>query len=274
MKSLEQQVRDYYGAQALPTERVQSIVQLSRDVKPSHKSAWAMGAATAIALIAAILFALNRPPQADLTQLVMAEIAKNHSKHLAPEVATDRYEELQAKLSRLDFSARPVAEFLLKDYELVGGRYCSVQSEFVAQLKLRENASGETCTLYVVPLTPVLRQVKADTRIVNGVRVQVWSEDGRLFGLAREARLNERDPNRRGKTPRRNRPAGRGGVHASAIAIRADQHGPARIDRRRRRTAVGATAAGIRCRNRFGKHPGGTGLDPRTNGLSESRRRI
>lgn len=186
MKTLEQQVRDYYGAQALPVERVQSIVQLSRAVKPAHRFAWAVGAAAAVALLAAILFALNRPTQADLTQLVMTEIAKNHSKHIAPEVTTDRYEEVQAKLARLDFSARPAADFLLKDFQLVGGRYCSVQSEFAAQLKLRENASGETCTLYVVPLTPVLRQVKPDTRVVNGVRVQVWSEGGRLFGLARD----------------------------------------------------------------------------------------
>ncbi len=186
MKTLEQQVRDYYGAQALPVERVQSIVQLGHAVTPSRKLAWAMGAAAAFALVAVILLVFNRPPQGDLTQLVFAEIAKNHAKHIAPEVATDRYEEVQAKLSRLDFSARPAAEFLLKDFQLVGGRYCSVQSEFAAQLKLRENASGETCTLYVVPLTPVLRQVKPDTRVVNGVRVQVWSEDGRLFGLARD----------------------------------------------------------------------------------------
>lgn len=187
MKTLEQQVRDYYESQALPAERVRSIVQLSRAVTPSRNFAWAVGAAAAIAVVAVILFALNRPAQADLTQLVMAEIAKNHSKHIAPEVVTDRYEEVQTKLSRLDFSARPAAEFLLKDFQLLGGRYCSVQSEFAAQLQLRENASGEACTLYVVPLTPALRQVKPDTRVVNGVRVQVWSEDGRLFGLARDA---------------------------------------------------------------------------------------
>lgn len=186
MKTLEQQVREYYRAQALPVDRVRSVVQLSRVVKPTRNFAWAVSAAAAVALVAAILFTLNRPPQTDLTQLVMAEIAKNHSKHLAAEVATDRYEEMQAKLSRLDFSARPASEFLRRDFQLLGGRYCSVQSEFAAQLKLRESASGETCTLYVVPLTPALRQVKADTRVVNGVRVQVWSEDGRLFGLARD----------------------------------------------------------------------------------------
>jgi hypothetical protein len=187
MKTLEQQVRDYYESQALPVERVQSIVQLSRAVTPSRKLTRAMGAAAALALVAVILLVFNRPTQGDLTHLVMAEIAKNHSKHIAPEVTSDRYEEVQAKLSRLDFSARPAAEFLLKDFQLVGGRYCSVRSEFAAQLRLRENASGGTCTLYVVPLTPVLRQVKPDTRVVNGVRVQVWSEDGRLFGLARDA---------------------------------------------------------------------------------------
>jgi hypothetical protein len=187
MKTLEQQVRDYYGSQSLPNERVQSITQLGRAVAPSNRLAWALGAAAAVAVLAAVALVLTRPNRADLTQMVVAEIAKNHAKHLAPEVASDRYEEVQAKLSRLEFSARPAAEFLLRDFQLLGGRYCSVQSEFAAQLKLRENASGAICTLYVVPQTPALQQVKADTRVVNGVRVQVWSEDGRLFGLARDA---------------------------------------------------------------------------------------
>lgn len=187
MKTLEQQVCDYYGEQVLPVERVRSIVQFSRAVTPSRKLVWAMSAAAAFSLIAVIMIVFNRPHQADLTKLVMAEIAKNHAKHIAPEVVTDRYEEVQTKLSRLDFSARPAAEFLLNDFQLLGGRYCSVQSEFAAQLQLRENVSGEACTLYVVPLTPALRHVKPDTRVVNGVRVQVWSEDSRLFGLARNA---------------------------------------------------------------------------------------
>jgi anti-sigma factor RsiW len=194
MNTLEQQVREYYEAQALPVERVRSIVQLSRAVTPSRNIAWAVGAAAAVALVAVILFALNRPPQGDLTQLVMAEIARNHSKHIAPEVATDRYEEVQTKLSRLDFSVLPASEFLRRDFQLVGGRYCSVQSEFAAQLKLRETASGEDCTLYVAPLTPVLRRVKADTRVVDAVRVQVWTEDGRLFGLARDATPQPTEP--------------------------------------------------------------------------------
>jgi hypothetical protein len=187
MKTLEEQVREYYEAQALPAERVQSIVQLCHAVKPARNVAWAVGAAAAVALIALTLFVLNRPVRGDLTQSVMAEIAKNHSKHIASEVVSDRYEEVQATLSRLDFSVMPASEFLRRDFQLVGGRYCSVQSEFAAQLQLRETASGEECTLYVAPMTPVLRQVRTDTRVVDGVRVQVWTEDGRLFGLARDA---------------------------------------------------------------------------------------
>lgn len=190
MKTLEQQVRDYYGSQVLPEARVQSVIQLGRAVTPSNRLAWAVGAAAVVALLAALLFLLNRPAQADLTQSVAAEIAKNHSKRLAPDVASDRYEEVQSKLSKLDFSVLPASEFLRRDFQLVGGRYCSVQSEFAAQLKLREPTSGETCTLYVVPLTPHLQGIKADTRVVNGVRVQVWSEDGRLFGLARDTTTN------------------------------------------------------------------------------------
>ena len=183
-----QRLLDHYESQSLPEARVQSIVQQGRAASSSNRLAWTFrAAAAAVVLLASVLFALNRRAPADLTQLVMAEIAQNHSKRLAPEVASDRYEEVQTKLSRLGFSAQPAAGFLLRDFQLLGGRYCSVQSELAAQLKLRENTSGESCTLYVVPLTPALRPVKQDTRVVNGVRVQVWAEQGRLFGLARDA---------------------------------------------------------------------------------------
>jgi hypothetical protein len=187
MKTLEQQVCDYYATQALPEERVQSIVQLSRTVSPSRRLTWAVGAMAAAILLAGVLFVMNRPVQSNLTQRVMVEIAKNHSKKLQPEFVTGNYQELQAQLSRVEFSILPPGGFLRSGFSLEGGRYCSVQSELAAQLKLQESASGEACTLYVAEATPPLAQIKPGTQVVDGVRVQVWIEDGRLFGLARDA---------------------------------------------------------------------------------------
>lgn len=189
MKTLEEQVRNYYISQAMPDERIETIIYLQESASTKRRLFWAIGiaAAAGLSLLIAGLFGFGRSSHGDRTHAVLAEIAKNHSKQIEPEVLSDRYEEVQAKLSKIDFSVRPIAKFLLDDFQLVGGRYCSVQSEFAAQLKLREKGTGEICTLYVVPLTPVLRQVKADTRVIKGVRVQVWDEDERLFGLARYA---------------------------------------------------------------------------------------
>lgn len=94
---------------------------------------------------------------------------------------------LLAQLSRIDFSILPPGDFLAHDHNLEGGRYCSLQSELAAQLELRQKGSGDPCILYVVALSPELRKVKPDTRVIDGVRVQVWVDNDRLFALARNA---------------------------------------------------------------------------------------
>ncbi|NIP30529.1 MAG: hypothetical protein GTO02_11210, partial [Candidatus Dadabacteria bacterium] len=51
----------------------------------------------------------------------------NHNKKLSVEVVSKDYSELSLMLKKLDFAlVKPDSQFT-KNYELLGGRYCSIQ---------------------------------------------------------------------------------------------------------------------------------------------------
>ena len=115
---------------------------------------------------------------------MVAEIAKNHNKQLAMEIKSGDYRELQTELDRIPFSLKLPEKEVRSKFSLVGGRYCSIQTELAAQLRLSNNDTGVPCTLYITRLTDSLRQLKPTTRTVKGVKVKLWSDGRRFFGLA------------------------------------------------------------------------------------------
>jgi hypothetical protein len=81
------------------------------------------------------------------------------------------------------------------DLELLGGRYCSVQSVPAAQLRVTSPGSNSLQTLYQTeyrkdifgPL-PVLENGEAPVTVnVKGITVRIWVEKGLLFALAEAA---------------------------------------------------------------------------------------
>ena len=138
-------------------------------------------AATLVALAVTVFF-LWKP--ADLTDEVASEIAKNHNKQLAMEIKSGDYHEVQTELDRIPFSLKLPEKEVRSEFTLVGGRYCSIQTELAAQLRLSDNDTGAPCTLYIAKLTDSLRKLKPTTRTVKGVKVKIWSDGQRFFGLA------------------------------------------------------------------------------------------
>ena len=119
-----------------------------------------------------------------MTDEVASEIAKNHNKQLAMEIKSGDYREVQTELDRIPFSLKLPEKTVHSKFTLIGGRYCSIQTELAAQLRLSNNDTGAPCTLYVTKLTDSLGQLKPTTRTVKGVKVKLWSDGQRFFGLA------------------------------------------------------------------------------------------
>ncbi|MEM9594639.1 MAG: hypothetical protein AAGD06_10255 [Acidobacteriota bacterium] len=205
MRHVDDSLKQHYLDQRLGDERVERILAAARSAggtvrdpaedpegRPAGSGsgnrgprrailAWAAAAVLAVVLGAALLL-----PSTDdgLTAKVVGEVAYNHLKGYDVDIRSDRYEIVQAGLDRLDFSILPTRGRLLRDFDLVGGRYCSIQEVLAAQLSVRRRDNGSVCTLYVAPVTETLRPVGDGIGTFGEVQVELWRDDGRLFALA------------------------------------------------------------------------------------------
>ena len=116
---------------------------------------------------------------------VLAEIAYNHQKTVVLDVASPSYDVVQAGLPRLDFSVLSSKAAFLRNYALVGGRYCSLQGELAAQLRMTDRVNGDTLTVYVCKLAPALSGLAPLEQAHGGVEIRLWEDGGRIFALAR-----------------------------------------------------------------------------------------
>jgi anti-sigma factor RsiW len=136
------------------------------------------------AIMILILVADHEEHQRAIGRAVCAEVVMNHMKHSPLEIISSRYSEVQAALSRLNFSIMPANSTILETYRLMGGRYCSIQGVPAAQLRVRDIRSGEECTLYAVKAAGKLQDITPTVDSMDGIRVEVWRQDDVLFALA------------------------------------------------------------------------------------------
>jgi len=124
--------------------------------------------------------------QRGVSDMVLAEIAMNHNKHLDVEFPYNDYESLRVAMNRLDFSLiAPVS--LPPNFVLVGGRYCSIQGKLAAQLKVKNSDTGDVSTLYVTALTDKLKKIDAERVVYDNVSIKLWQDQGHFYGLATDA---------------------------------------------------------------------------------------
>lgn len=194
MSALDREIRAYYEAQALDDQRLDAILETARgQAAPAPSSAvwYARIAAVVAVLIGAFAFIHMELTSRDLTERVLAEIAMNHKKQLAVEVAAMDFSSLQEGLDRLEFSVVPPRR-LIGDADLIGGRYCSIQGSLAAQMKLRDPETGVIRTLYATVIDPELESIGERTLSHDGVRISLWNEQGVFFGLAEDQTPPER----------------------------------------------------------------------------------
>jgi hypothetical protein len=184
--NLSNGLRNYYQGRSLPTQTVQRLLAQAETSKPAtpwlrRPLSWV--ATLFLALIVGQFFYHQQSLQQNLTTLVLEEIAMNHNKKLDVEYQQTRPEILRTAMQRLDFSLNLPAD-IQRDFQLIGGRYCSIQGGLAAQLKVRNNTNGDVSTLYVTTLTEKLRRIKEQHAAQGDVDIHLWQQQGRFFGLA------------------------------------------------------------------------------------------
>ncbi|VAX31436.1 hypothetical protein MNBD_NITROSPIRAE01-2284 [hydrothermal vent metagenome] len=133
-------------------------------------------------VLAAIIALFFFQPRTDITQSVGKEIVLNHNKRLALEFPSQSYTLLENQMSKLDFTLVHSKKVDLQNFQLLGARYCSIQGELAAQLRLEDKA-GRSYTLYQSPVTDDLLKIKSGVRVQDGLRLKLWQEAGLFFGL-------------------------------------------------------------------------------------------
>ena len=194
-KHLNQQINSYYNDKKLDPDKLEQLLSQTKNIHQSENivsHSWSLTRSAAIAasifavIILALIFKLPGAPQQNLAILVAEEIALNHNKQLDIEFKAESYSTLRTLMKKLDFNPVSPSRIDQNNLTLIGTRYCSIQGQLAAQIKLKDS-KGNIRTLYQTQLNPKLSELPEKDYLVNGVKITQWQEHGLFFGLASTA---------------------------------------------------------------------------------------
>ena len=137
----------------------------------------------------------NEYKKQNIVTRIVAEVVKNHSNLKPLEVTSNKLSVVSTYFKGLDFSP------YLTDYgqlsntlksNLIGGRYCSVQGNTAAQLRL-QTQEGRLSTLFQANASelfseiPDIDQASPIIKYQGGFEVQMWQEKGLLMVWVQQA---------------------------------------------------------------------------------------
>ncbi len=185
MKNLEQELKNYYQSKHLASDKITAIQTSTQEMGRTHRRiSYLLPVAVLVLLTIGIGLWLHISTDSSLTHQVVTEIGHNHRQHGALVVKSDQYGIVQNALSELDFPLQPRRDNLVRDFLLIGGKYCTIQGSQAAQLKLNHRKSQVIHTLYVLPITNSIKDVEPGVYETNGVQVELWTDQQLLYGLA------------------------------------------------------------------------------------------
>ena len=193
-EKLKRSVQGYIESKQLSQEQFEQLDKLVNRVenKPTRARWFNFNIAAVIfvfALVPSLYWMVSNNQKVDVVELIAEEVAYNHLKMKPMEVSSTSLGDLRAYFSKLDFSlshSKYVAERKLK---LIGGRYCSIQGNAAAQLRMQNEETGDIQIVYQAPYDkdvfrelPKLHEGQSPVRhFVNGVAVDIWVENGLLY---------------------------------------------------------------------------------------------
>lgn len=190
-KSLsENQVNDLLALQANTTEsdlQIRSNSSWWKNLLPSSKNYRLAFYSTALMLFGALFTVYNLLDKTTTSQRIMTEIVYNHNQQMPSEIASSSISDISKYLNKLSFSMSLPEVLSASNWQLLGGRYCTISGKLAAQLKVKNLNNNKTYTFYQAAINKDLE--KSDfkmTDTIDGVGVSIWREHGLLQGLAED----------------------------------------------------------------------------------------
>lgn len=191
---LKQSVQNYLGSKKLNKSQVDELEQLIKrhDSRPEklHVIGFNVAAAVLVSvIIASLVWIFNGQYKVDMAEMIAEEVAYNHLKMTPIEVSGSSLDDMRTYFSKLDFSLSHSQYVADKGLQLIGGRYCSIQGDAAAQLRMKDTQTGDIQIIYQAPYDkesfkdlPKLYEGQVPTRkFFNGIAVDIWVEQGVLF---------------------------------------------------------------------------------------------
>lgn len=206
-KPLKDNIREHYERFSLPEEQLRALLALSKDASFSHQQVsesvgWGNASFVRVKkfgvlglslclLIGLMLFGSRYLIRSEGERITLADIASeaayHHNKHMSNEIVASSLDDLRVFFSKLDFSLIPSVRLPTDQFELLGGRYCSVKGVVAAQLKVKERLSGKVYTYYQADWPEGVTEISAPQEFYDrGVKVELWEERGLLLILAHD----------------------------------------------------------------------------------------
>jgi len=192
-KNFRQQLRELIEQESL------SIAEQSRFASSARKSGrrrrfLSVSAGLAASLLFTFIFWGGQGGQSfspqNIQLRIVEEVTTNHTRVKPLDVTSSSIDDVREQLTLLDFVVQNSSNLLPEGFELIGGRYCTLQGVIATQLVFRDQ-HGNRVTLYQaaydrqrfgdLPDQPDEQPVIIDDR---GTRISLWTEFGVVFALA------------------------------------------------------------------------------------------
>lgn len=198
MSVLNQHIKQHYQQQNLTQEELQALIALDDDIKPPAESnplrfnfPSKLLLACAVVVLSFTMALTALWPQQQFGEKVALEVVENHLKLETIEFSGDDFAQLNAKMVKLPFALVAPNTSALQNVQLVGGRYCSVDGQLAAQIRLI-NSDGKLLTLYQTNRNNQLQSITDQQYHLDGIKVSHWSQGSIFFSLA-QADVNTPD---------------------------------------------------------------------------------
>lgn len=184
MAKIDASVKSYYENQKLDADQLERLISYEQlPEPPAQKFSWAVFSTIAASLALTITLILSGILQTPLAESIAKEIAMNHNKQMAVEFNGADFAALGPQMAQLDFQLTRPKDLLPAGLELLGSRYCSIQGQIAAQVKLKDK-QGKIYTLYQTQLSDDLEAVQQKQLESQGVQIELWREGNSVYGFA------------------------------------------------------------------------------------------
>ena len=194
-QEIDNEVKKFFSTRILSDNAVASILKQGAAEKEKGESSaknwwytW-IPVAAAAAIVLAFAFQAGRTGEAnEFTYEVAGQIAMRHESTAPLDVQSTSFEGVQDGLDKLGFSVTPEGKSrLLSAYEVIGARYCRLEGQAGAHMRVKNRVTGAICTLYVATLKGSLKDLEdTDQHLeLEAHEVDMWEENGRLFALVK-----------------------------------------------------------------------------------------